>query len=257
MGFFLFFITNLGAHRCLHEKGCNVYISDLDNVEWNAFFEINKPYQITDKTKTIEFTDVVVFRPNDSMELLTNHRLMRDWHDYFCENFSFTPSCKSYIDGEFDKYLKGKEEYTIGVICRGTDYQLLRPAGHPIQPSPEDLFDIIDSLLERACYKYVYLTTEDIEIYQSFKRKYKEILISLPQKRVALKEKKYLADVVKENGIDTYDRNLQYLTAVVLLSKCRALVGGRTSGTVAAIVMSEGFSDMYLWNDGRYGEEID
>ncbi len=254
IGLFSFFITNLGALKFLKDRGCNICISDLEEIEWNSFFELRESYKKTDHTKFIEFDSAVSYRPDDSMDNLTNARFMRYWHDLFYNNFCFEAKVSEYINKQYELYLKGKENRTIGVICRGTDYLTLKPYMHPRQPKAEDLYDRIDILLNENKYKYIYLVTEDNDIYEKFKERYKEKIISIPQNRISLKEKKFLFDVIKENNLDTYSRNLDYLTAIVLLSKCKALVGGRSSGTVAAMVLSEGFSDVYLWNQGRYGD---
>lgn len=257
IGLFSFFITNLGAIKFLKERGCNIRISDIEEIEWNTFFLLKEPYKETNHTKFIEFDSAVSYRPNDSVDNLTNVRFMKYWHDLFYDNFCFEPKISDYINKQYELYLGGKEDSTIGVICRGTDYITLKPFMHPRQPKAEDLYNRIDILLNENKYKYIYLVTEDNEIYEKFKDKYKEKVISVPQDRISLKEKKFLFDVIKENKMDTYSRNLDYLTSIYLLSKCRALVGGRSSGTVAAMVLSDGFSDIYLWNQGRYGDEFE
>ena len=43
-----------------------------------------------------------------------------------------------------------------------------------------------------------------------------------------------------------------------LLSRCKALIGGRTNGTLAVYFMTNGFENyeyVYLWNIGSYGTD--
>ena len=45
---------------------------------------------------------------------------------------------------------------------------------------------------------------------------------------------------------------MNYVLSVYILSKCRALAAGRTSGAIGALVMSEGYEHTFFWNEGMY-----
>jgi hypothetical protein len=52
---------------------------------------------------------------------------------------------------------------------------------------------------------------------------------------------------------DIINNALDYLSCILLLSKCGYLVAGRTSGTVGAYIFSSGYKDEFLFNLGLYG----
>ena len=83
-------------------------------------------------------------------------------------------------------------------------------------------------------------------------------------------EEREITDILEDNEYYLYDeafinnqnlvfyhKDKDYLMAIYLLSKCRALVAGRTSGSVAAMIISEGYEDIYFWNRGRYGDNME
>ena len=51
------------------------------------------------------------------------------------------------------------------MFLRGTDYVSLRPKGHHVQPTVEQLCDKIDDFLKLHVIKKIYVVTEDYEIY--------------------------------------------------------------------------------------------
>jgi hypothetical protein len=62
----------------------------------------------------------------------------------------------------------------------------------------------------------------------------------------------YLNKVYEERGIDIYVNTLEYLSTIYNLSRCDALIAGRTSGSVAAYLMSDGYEYSFFYNTGRY-----
>ena len=82
-------------------------------------------------------------------------------------------------------------------------------------------------------------------------------VIALNDISFEVEEGEYLIDAVANEKLDLFERDKRYLFAINILSKCKMLVAGRTSGTVATMVMSEGFKEIYLWDRGRYGDELE
>ena len=54
---------------------------------------------------------------------------------------------------------------------------------------------------------------------------------------------------------DTYLRGVEYLTTISMSSKSYAFVGGRTSGSVGAMLLSDGCKSTYVFDLGRYGKD--
>ena len=47
-------------------------------------------------------------------------------------------------------------------------------------------------------------------------------------------------------------RGLEYLSGIVLLTKCDALIGGLASGLAAAVIWRGGFPVSHIWDLGIY-----
>lgn len=145
----------------------------------------------------------------------------------------------------------GDKKNILGVICRGTDYLYKKPAGHPVQPQPEQIIEKIAELKKRYQIEWIYLATEDSEILNLFKRTFKDNLLFIDQKRFNNEAENFICDYKYKDG-ERVTMNLDYLTSMHILSKCDYLIGGRTSGTIAANLMSRGFKYHYYWDLGTY-----
>lgn len=134
----------------------------------------------------------------------------------------------------------------IGVLARGTDYFWLKPHGHPVQPSAEQLIEKVRELGES---KSIYLVTEDETISTAFKVTFGDRLVLSDQKPLRY-DGGYLADSseVKHGRA----RGIAYLKALVDLARCPQIVAGRTSGTVATALLSKGFESAYYFDLGVY-----
>ena len=148
-------------------------------------------------------------------------------------------------------------EKTLGLYLRGTDYTKLKPAGHPVQPDVQQAIVKADEVMQRNGLEYVFLVTEDADIYKSIKEYYKERLIIVTYDKFIsnYKGKSFLSqdyDVITQLSDSPYQRGMNYLAKIILLSKCKCFVGGNTCGSWAANVFSDGYIESYIFNLGLY-----
>lgn len=152
------------------------------------------------------------------------------------------------------KELFGEKERILGVLGRGTDYTAKRPANHPVQPNPEELLEKAKDIFEKEKCTKIFLATEDKNIYNLFKSAVGDILITYHGEFLDYKG----GLIGKEGYINNKDRKesgFNYLAEIYLLSKCQCLCAGRTSGTVGALLFTEGYDYMYLFDLGIYGRD--
>lgn len=263
-GLFSFFIIFLGGiSYCI--KNDLIPIVDMltyDNMyqdgekinSWELFFKQPMGVRLQDAVNAVyldcnEITDY----PNMSMDLLTNNKKIAYWRGICQKYIRFNEAAQQVIDHYMGMYMSNdKEKETMGVLCRGTDYTELKPFGHPVQPDVNDVIDKARKLMEKNRCKYVFLATEDKKIYDIFAAEFGEQLIVLDMERYENTGNNYLADIIKKQS-DIYKRGMDYLVSIYILSKCKCLVAGRTSGSVGAMILSEGYDEVYLWNEGYYG----
>ena len=140
---------------------------------------------------------------------------------------------------------------TLGVFIRGTDYTALKPKGHYKQPTIEQVMEKIDDFLGKYSIEKIQLVTEDFSIFQKFKAKYGDILFSSDDSFV----KNYSTEDYKESSFqnDPYERGLNYLIRLILLTKCDYLISSITNGSLFVLAERENeYKDCYLFELGKY-----
>jgi hypothetical protein len=91
---------------------------------------------------------------------------------------------EQYLHDQYHSFLKDKGR-VLGVLCRGTDYLHKHPKGHPVQPEPMDVIKKAEQILHEQNCEYLYLATEDDNIYKLFADQFGNKLITNNQ-RLAL-----------------------------------------------------------------------
>ena len=127
------------------------------------------------------------------------------------------------------------------------------PDHHPVQPAPQDIIEKAKEVMEKYGYEYLFLATEDQRIYDLFKIHFGEKLLFNDQKLLdSTHGVNYISELDSKKGLSGKQDVLNYLTTLFILSKCSSFIGGCTSGTLGAYMMSEHFEYEYFWNLGLY-----
>lgn len=179
-------------------------------------------------------------------------------HDFAFKYIDFSKDVKSAVDHEL-LTIGIKSSELIGLYLRGTDYVALKPSGHPIQPTPYQGIEIVDSYLKKhPDIKGIFLVTEDYSYYQIIKNYYKQhcYIASFDKFITNYDGKTFLSheSSINELGTSAYQRGLNYLVKLIILSKCRYIVGGRTMGTRAVLLFSGKKNNAYIFDLGNYGK---
>ena len=121
----------------------------------------------------------------------------------------------TYIERECQEVFRDGRR-VMGVLCRGTDYVTLRPLGHPIQPTLEQVFSLLKVKMKELRMDYIYLATEEKKIEERFKQEFPgKILINKRSYYDNYYENKctYIREVNFERENDSYYKGLeQFIT---------------------------------------------
>lgn len=147
--------------------------------------------------------------------------------------------------------MRGKR--VTGVLCRGTDYMALRPYQHPVQPRAEEVIRKTKETMEQYHCDLCYLATEDENVWQAFKKELGDKLICSQTMYYEKTEDKMLYEVNAQWKVDVLEKNREYLTALVLLSRCCCFLSGKTSGMILTQLLAEKLEYFYAWDYGTYG----
>lgn len=226
---------------------------------WELFFEQPCNVGVEEALKTGKaryvWSDIPEYHPSDSLDFLYNDDILSYYHLVAAKWIRFQPNVLQILEKKEREILgQYKGERILGVLARGTDYTSLRPYFNPIQPDLEQLISKIDEYsLKYSCQK-IYVATEDQGILEKLITVYGDRLLYSDQQRVR-STSTYLNENKEFTDRDSFDRGIEYLTSIYLLSKCNGLVAGRTSGTVGTCLLAENYEFRYIFSLGRYGME--
>lgn len=267
VGLFSYVMTNMGLVKYALDKGyvpvidmcsnANTYLeeSQIGNENaWEFYFEQPCGYCLKDiaKSKNVILSD----------GLITEHSVYPDkmtaWDEQNCiewrKLFSKYLIVKKEIRDEavmLYKMMFGTEK-TVGVLARGTDYVNNRPHNHPVQPAASDMIDDVQKLLENRNCRWVYLATEDDDIYNQFVDAFADRLKVTQAKRCQDTGSRNINDISYERENDRYLKGREYLINVLLLSMCDCLVAGNVGGTLGALLMTDGYEYQQVYQLGVY-----
>lgn len=162
----------------------------------------------------------------------------------------YNQTTKKYLIDDEVSILQNKDKL-LGVLCRGTDYLYKKPKNHARQPNPQDVLRYSEKVMQAKNCQYVFLATEDIDIYKQFKKHFGDRLLTKEQQRFSgqdLQDVQYLSAL----SFDKKLLGLQYLSVLNLLAKCHCFIGGLTAATPMVYLMTEGFEYEYVFDLGAY-----
>lgn len=140
---------------------------------------------------------------------------------------------------------------TLGVFIRGTDYVALKPKGHYKQPTPAEVMGKVDEFLQKYSIAKIFVVTEDRNIYEQFQKKYGERVFSSDEDFVTNYSSTDYIEGAFHN--DPYERGLNYLVRLLLLTKCDYLVSSITNGSLFALAEKDyPYKDKYIFDIGKY-----
>lgn len=268
LGLFSFFNTNLARIDYAIQNGM-IPVVDMQNFRnsyqeegeyalvnsWEKYFEQPTEYSLKDaySARKIVLSDSGAPKeaPNDSMDFFTDVKdNMTYWRKQCKKYIRIQPSVKELFEKEYSRLFQ-QQDKVLGVLARGTDYVKLRPSQHPVQPTVEQLLEKTKEVMQEYGCNKVFLATEDSDIAKVFFKEFGDQCVTNSQEYVEYKEG-YLSEIKSEKKDDIYTRGLNYLITILLLAKCNCIVAGRTSGTVGAALLSDGWEYSYFFDLGYY-----
>lgn len=267
-GLFSLFLTNLQRIDNAVKAGYipvvdlqndfNIYLSEeklgKENA-WEYYFEQPMGYSLKDISRS---RNVIIgsgavpqmFPYLDINFLYGRTGELEYWRGLVKKYMKLSKDAAGQVQREYDRLFE-KDDKVLGVKCRGTDYANGKPANHPIQPTPEQAAAKAEEIFrDKQCTK-IFLATEDAAFYELFSEKFGDRLITNKtsyaryQGGSAGKE-----EYEREDG--GYKAGMEYLVTTMLLAKCDCLCAGCVSGTVAALLLTEGYEYTYLFDLGIY-----
>lgn len=178
---------------------------------------------------------------------------IRKTHQFLNKYITCSPEVMEIFNKEVKEICPEK---CVGLYLRGTDYVKLKPVGEPKQPTIQQAVDMVEKYKSLYNIKHVFLVTEDEEIYKVIKEKYGEELkvVSFDKYIKNYEANDFLArdGSLEQLNSDPHIRGINYLVKILLLSKCKCIIGGKTCGSWAACAFADENTETVIFELGNY-----
>ena len=181
---------------------------------------------------------------------------IQQWGAVYRDFFQLSDSAAQYVEEEYNRIIKPGMR-VIGVHFRGADYAKMRPRDHPVQPETDDVISKVKSaMLEWNC-GYVFIATEERKTVERFENAFPGRVLSVSQMYYDDLDydygQRFIASVGFNRENDAYLKGLEYLSAIIILTRCNSAILGLCSGSIAAMYINGGkFENTYIFNLGVY-----
>lgn len=242
------------------EKDGYIPIVDFQNYKWQ--YSMNESICGTNNAWEYYFnqpTDIKLEEVYQSKNVIlggydTKYIIGSNWPTF--DDITRLADIKPYIYQKVEEKMKifdGKE--IMGVFIRGTDYVSLKPLGHHVQPSVDQVIGKTKQFIAKYGEMPMLVATEDLTLYQMFEQKWSNLCFTTDSNMID----NYQKDTVLVDNIDEkskYEFGLDYLVKMLCLSRCDYLIASRAAGSNFALVMNNGkYKDKFIFDLGLYGEK--
>ena len=231
-----------------YEKGKNAWEIFFNQVSEYSLDEVyHSKNVILSGLNALEKAPDFLSQKYDNSSLLYARKIVKKY-------IKVKPEIQVIVDNETNRL---QIDNCLGLYLRGTDYTKLKPAGHPVQPTTIQAIKIVDEYLVKNPHKNIFLVTEDADICLEIKKKYGEKVRTINDDIYISNYdgKNFLSmddSSINQLGLSSFQRGITYLSKILLLSKCKDIIGGNTSGSWAACVLSKSIDFLYIFDLGCY-----
>ena len=176
---------------------------------WEWFFEKLSPYDLDEVYKS---KNVWLYKHGNIPGPMAS-----------VDEIKVTDDFRIKLENEYRKLFPADSDRVLGVVYRGTDYYAA--AGHPVPMEPERFMDRVADIMNAKNYDHIFLATEVQEITEKFKERFGDKVFFTDQKRFSSSTREYLAKIHFERENDEYKKGFEYLLVLMLLRRCKGIVG--------------------------------
>ena len=267
-GLFSFFIVNLGCIKKYLSIGYipivdlqsfpNVYNKgNLSNINpWEFFFQQPFNYSLEEVlkyAKNIQYFECTskTDRPNE-INIYYNKTSINFWHFFTKKYMPLNKELLNEAKGIMEEMF-GRTKNILGVKMRGTDYISKKPRGHSIPPKIEQVITDVKIMDKKYQYDFIFFATEDEIIKKKFIPQFRDKLKLLnPKVKIQCNNTNKCDINLNKDRNENIEYIKNYILNIIILSKCLDLVTARCSGAAGIFVLSEGFRNVKIYNNGIY-----
>lgn len=268
-GIFSHIVTYLPALYWAEEQGMIPVFDtrDVPNVHkpkdvqnwYELFFEPPAGYSMEDVSNAKNYIVVdaeklynsVTVKADNAMQFFKNRELLDQLRNVYGKYIRLNERTKAHIDLVWEQ-LTGKCESGrfLGVRCRGTGYNIVCSEGLSAATSV-DIIALVKQALKEGMDK-IFLATDDEDIISSFKESFDgDMLFFLEEEdRISTSDVekeiehgvgiwRAQVEAMKERTNNLYMHNLNYITEIMLLTKCEGIISNKCSAGLCLPLMKQ------------------
>lgn len=206
-----------------------------------------KNYIVVDAEKLYDSIDVKV---DNTMQFLKKKDLLTKLRNVYRKYIHVNEMTERYIDFMWEK-VTGKQENSgfLGVRCRGTGYNIVHAEGLSTVTSV-DIISLVKQAMKGGGMNKIFLATDDTDIISLFEAAFDEDILffleeedristSDVEKEIECGEDIWIAQVeaMKKKTSNLYMHNLNYITEIMLLTKCEGIISNKCSAGLCLPIM--------------------
>lgn len=246
----------------------NVHKPD-DKEDWyELFFEPPAGFSIDDVANAENYIvvdaealyDSTNVKADNEMQFLKKKDLLEELRSVYNKYIRINERTKAYIEFVW-KQLTGNQESDgfLGVRCRGTGYNIVRPKGLS-SVITVDIIALVKQAMKEGGMDKIFLATDDADIILLFKESFDDDMLFYIEEedRISTADVeqeiecgigKWTAqvDAMKKKTFNLYMHNLNYITEIMLLTKCEGIISNRCSaGLCLPLMKSDWKYELYF-----------
>jgi len=222
---------------------------------WEYYFEQPTIYTLEEvyRSKNVIFSSGVSPREASPQVLaifLNNKKKSKYYFHLINKYLRIKKHILQHVDTQYLNII-GKKR-VIGTVSRGSD--IINLNGHAIQPKIEELIARSKKMLLKWNCDFIFLASEEAYVVEIFKKTFGGRLLINESMRIN-EFKNYIpwVEISFDRENNKYLKGLEYLTTVIILSRCNCIIGSLVGATVGALAINEGtYENKFFYDLGVY-----
>ncbi len=181
---------------------------------------------------------------DNDMEFLKDKKQLDKLRMLYRKYIRINDKTKKYIEDTWNKLTNNDTDGILGVRCRASAYRLVHPDGLSTFEDEYIVNFVKGVMKENQSFKKVFLATDDLDTISAFKKGFdEEMLLYLNEDdRITLddvdKHIESMGDWLAQIGAfnektqDKYTHSLNYITEIMLLTKCQGVISNKCSAAM-------------------------
>lgn len=234
---------------------------------WEMFFQNTSNIRVEDAYKsynvTLSLGEVIKDKATSFIgnNKLSDEEIMR-WHEIDRRYNCLKPHLKKLFDISVSNLLCDKRVLAVSIrdgYQKAADFKMpvITKAPHPVQPCVDEVISDVKKYMTEWNCEYIFVSTISLNTLEKMEQAFRGKILYVQRNRMDTETNdleeynRRAAEIMKAETNE--QRIVKYLEEVYLMSKCTALIGGKSSSTTVSRIWNGGkYEHTYIYSLGEY-----